>query len=302
MRTTVLILAVVAVSPAAAGDDEEERKRDAVIDRFILADTGRLAGAEAKKATEEFKKLGVESVPALLRGMHKSAKLEHSCPVLMIAKKLTTILLASDDEKLIDLARDEIAAVPKTRHAAPLADLRVRLAIHQNALARRPPIPPKGPGVMTTQALMKAVPKVRGEQLYSVLRELGKRDEKEALTGLSLAAANSRDPEAAKLAREMLDAVLGRESLSALKERMEDGGVEVKRSAIRVARDKHVELTLAVIDRLTDDSPAVRAEARAALRKLSDGKGDFGPEPAATKAQQAEAQKRWKAWWLGRAR
>ncbi|MFO0844123.1 MAG: hypothetical protein U0797_17265 [Gemmataceae bacterium] len=299
MRGAVLILAVVTVSPAAA--DDEEQKRDAVVDRFILADTGRLAGAEAKRATEEFKRLGVEAVPALLRGLHRSAKLEHSCPVLMIAKRLLTVLQGSDDERLVELARDEIAAVPRTRHADALADLRVRLAMHQSALARRPPIPPKGPGVMTTQALMKAVPKVRGEPLYGVLRELGKRDEKEALTGLSLAA-NSRDPEAGRLAREMLDAVLGRESLSALKERLEDGGVEVKRAAIRVARDKHVELTLAVIDRLTDDSPAVRAEARAALRKLSDGKEDFGPEPAATKPQQTEARKRWKAWWLGRAK
>jgi hypothetical protein len=298
MRTIILVLAVVATAPAA-GDDEEQ-KRDAVIDRFILADTGRLAGAEAKKAMEAFDKLGVESVPALLRGLNKSAKIDHSCPVLMIAKKLGKILLASDDEKLVELARDEIGAgLTKSPHARALADLRVRLAIHQNALSRRPPIPPKGPGVMTTQALMKAVPKVRGEQLQSVLRELGKRDEKEALTGLSFAT-NSRDPDAAKLAREMLDAVLGRDSMSAVKERIEEGGVEVKRSAIRVAREKHVGLTLAVIDRLTDDSPAVRAEARAALRKISDGKEDFGPDPAATKAKQVEAQKRWKAWWLER--
>lgn len=301
MRTILLILAVVSVSPAA--EDDEEKKRDAVIDRFILADTGRLAGAEAKKAVEAFKKLGVESVPALLRGLNKSAKLDHSCPVLMIAKKLATILLASDDEKLVEMARDEIGAgLSRSPHAGVLADLRVRLAIHQNALARRPPIPAKGPGVMTTQALMKAVPKVRGEQLYGVLRELGKRDENEALTALSLAASASRDAEAAKLAREMLDARVGRDSLSAIKERMEEGGAEVKRSAIRVARDKHIELTLAVIDRLTDDSPAVRAEARAALKKLSEGKEDFGPEPAATKAERAEARKRWKSWWLGQAK
>lgn len=301
MRTILLILAVVSVSPAA--EDDEEKKRDAVIDRFILADTGRLAGAEAKKAVEAFKKLGVESVPALLRGLNKSAKLDHSCPVLMIAKKLATILLASDDEKLVEMARDEIGAgLSRSPHAGVLADLRVRLAIHQNALARRPPIPAKGPGVMTTLALMKAVPKVRGEQLYGVLRELGKRDENEALTALSLAASASRDAEAAKLAREMLDARVGRDSLSAIKERMEEGGAEVKRSAIRVARDKHIELTLAVIDRLIDDSPAVRAEARAALKKLSEGKEDFGPEPAATKTERAEARKRWKSWWLSQAK
>jgi hypothetical protein len=301
MRAILLALAVVSAATAAEGD--EEAKRDAVIDRFILADTGRLPGPEAKKAVEAFQKLGVESVPALLRGLNKSARLDHSCPVLMIAKKLSTILLASDDEKLVEMARDEIGAgVSRSPHAAALTDLRVRLAIHQNALSRRPPIPPKGPGVMTTASLMKAVPKVRGEPLYAVLRELGKRDEPETLTGLSLAASASRDAEAAKLAREMLDAVVGRESLSMIRERMEEGGVEVKRSAIRVARDRHVGLTLAVIGRLTDDSPAVRAEAREALRKISGGKEDFGPESGATRAKQVEAQKRWKAWWLSQAR
>ncbi len=296
-----LMLLVLLLPAQAKSEEDQEKKRDAIIDRFILADTGRLAGAEAKKAIAEFDKLGVEAVPALIRGLNRSAKLDHTCPVLMISKKLGKILLACDDEKLIEFARDEIGAgLSKTPHAGTLADLRVRLAMHQNALARRPPIPAGGPGKMTTTALMRAIPRVRGEQLQSVLRELGQRDEREALIGLT-SATNHRDPTIAQLARQMLDEHQSRLSISMLEERMKEGASEVKRSAIRVARDKHLELTLAIIDRLTDEQPAVRAEARAALKKLSEGKQDFGPEPNANKEKQREAQRRWREWWLSHA-
>jgi HEAT repeat protein len=65
-----------------------------------------------------------------------------------------------------------------------------------------------------------------------------------------------------------------------------------------VAAARHIDLTLAIIERLTDDNATVRAEARAALKKLSEDREDFGPAVNATKAQQREAQQRWKGWWL----
>src|SRR5947209_2711019 len=84
---------------------EEEDKLDEVIDQFILADTGRLRGAEAKKAVREFDKLGHAAIPALIRGLNKAAKIEYSCPALMITRKLQRLLLASDDVQLLEYAR-----------------------------------------------------------------------------------------------------------------------------------------------------------------------------------------------------
>src|SRR3954453_17342179 len=64
---------------------EEEDKLDDVIDRFILADTGRLKGPEGRKAVQEFEALKSEAIPALIRGVNKAARINHSCPVLMIS-------------------------------------------------------------------------------------------------------------------------------------------------------------------------------------------------------------------------
>src|SRR5437016_2744390 len=80
--------------------DEEEKKLDEIIDRFILFDTGKLAGDEGKKAKEDFDKLGVDATFALIRGLNRAAKLDNSCPALVIAKKLNRILAATDDRDL----------------------------------------------------------------------------------------------------------------------------------------------------------------------------------------------------------
>src|SRR5258708_15721683 len=67
---------------------EEEDDLDAVIDRFILADTGQLTGADAKAALKDFNALGPEAVFALIRGLNRAAVPDQSCPTLVIANKL----------------------------------------------------------------------------------------------------------------------------------------------------------------------------------------------------------------------
>lgn len=278
---------------------EEERRLDDLIDRFMQADIGRLRGLEGRRAVEEFDALKSEAIPALIRGLNRAATIQHSCPVLMISKKLTGLLLASEDPVLLEYARDEIGAgVGRTTHARVLADLRTRVLLRKNALAQRPPIPPGGPAKMSTLELIRAVGVVRGEPLHGVLAELGRRDEKQALIGL-LNAVRSRDPETQKAARAGLDAHLGRLERSFLKEKLEDAHAEIRRAAIRVGVDKDVELVPAILDRLADRDAGVRAEARQALRKLGDGE-DFGPEADAGPAARLEAQKRWQAWWQRR--
>ena len=88
---------------------DEEDQLDKVIDRFMLFDTGQLKGDEGKTALEDFEKLGPEAIPALIRGINRAAVMENSCPTLVIAKKLKTMLAASDDQDLLDFAHDNIA-------------------------------------------------------------------------------------------------------------------------------------------------------------------------------------------------
>jgi HEAT repeat protein len=281
---------------------EEERKIEDIIDRFILADSGRLGGTAGRKAIQEFEKLGAESIPALIRGLNRAAKLNQTCPVLTINKKLTKLLLASDDQVLLEFARDEIGAdVGQTKYASTLKDLRLKVTLRKNALARlgpsKPATPatPKGPAQMSTADLAKAASTARGEALKGVIQELAKRDGKEALAGLTVAA-NSYEADVQKLARESMDASLGRVSTTGLSNHLEDDNVEVRRSAIRVVAAKHPRLVPKIIDRLEDDSAEVRAEARAALKTISKGE-DFGPESNASKSERAEAKKKWRDWW-----
>jgi hypothetical protein len=278
----------------------EEEKLDEIVDRFILADSGKLRGAAAKEAIKAFNALKPEAIPALIRGLNKAARIEHSCPVTTIAKKLERMLMASEDAKLLDYARDEIGAdIGRTRHAAMVQGLRFRVTMRMNALARRPPPPPKAPRSMSTGELVKAVSTLRGPRLKAALTELEGRKGKEVLGGLSLAA-GSYDRDTQKLGRALLDKHLGRLKADAVKARLTDELPEVRRAAIRAIAAKHSDLAGAIIDRVTDDNAGVRAEARQALVKLSGGT-DHGPAPGATKAQREQAQRQWRAWWARRA-
>src|SRR6516165_417078 len=60
--------------------DAEEEKLDQTINRFIAADTGKLQGAEARDAVADFKKVKPEAIPALIRGLNRAARIDHSCP------------------------------------------------------------------------------------------------------------------------------------------------------------------------------------------------------------------------------
>src|SRR5262245_1246911 len=104
---------------------EEENKFEQIIDRFILADTGKLKGPEHKQAMEDFNKLPPESIFALIRGMNKAAKIDHSCPALTIAKRIHKQLRTSNDVDLLTFSRQNIGAgVERSQHADAIKDLR----------------------------------------------------------------------------------------------------------------------------------------------------------------------------------
>ena len=123
---------------------EEEAKIDAVIDKFIQWDIMQPEGGPSfqpkggVEAVRNFEKLGREAIPALIRGLNKAARLEHSCPTLVISKKLLPMLLASEDEELLDYAREMIGAgVGRTSHARVLEDIRLACMKRKNELARK---------------------------------------------------------------------------------------------------------------------------------------------------------------------
>src|SRR6185437_1034381 len=222
---------------------EEEDKLDEIVDRFMLYDIGRLQGADARKALKDFKALGPEAIPALVRGLNRAAQIEHSCPVVVIAQKLGRLLAASDDGELLEFVRDNIGAgVGRTRHAGVLRDLRFGVSQRKNMVARRPKGGPKSPRAMSVSELADAASSERGPRLKVILTELSNRRGKEVLPGLATAA-GSYDKDTQKLGRDLLYAHLARQTEAVVKENLTAEQTEVRKAAVRVVVNKMPRLT-----------------------------------------------------------
>jgi hypothetical protein len=283
---------------------EEEEKLDAIVDRYIQYDIGKLPGKEGAKALKEFKALGREAIPSLVRGLNRAAKIEHSCPVVVIAQKLWRMLAVCEDPELLEYVKDEIGSgVGRTRHEGILKDLRLAVTMRKNALS------PKAPGLkasgsrsgsltprsMSVAQLADAASTERGPRLRSILIELEKRRGPEVGPALANAAA-SYDKEIRKLGRNLLDRYLARQGEAVVKEKLQDELLEMRKSAMRVIAAKMPRLGGELIDLLGDDKEEVRAAAHEALVQLSRGQ-DFGPAADADKEQIAQAQAKWRSWW-----
>jgi hypothetical protein len=287
--------------------DDEEADLDRVIDRFIDSDVGKLRGDEAKKARQEFDTLGQDAIPAMIRGLNKAAKIEGSCPAIIIGKKLSTMLRSSEDLELLEFARENIGAgVGRTRHSGLLQEMRVECMLRKGDLARRgvsertpaslTTSTDKTPRSMTVGELVEAAGKDRGPRLKEVLNELGKRKGGEVTSALGTAAA-SYDTEIRTLARDLLESNLRRQGQEFARERLSDDRAEVRAMAARVAADKGWKLGKELIDLLAEDADtSVRDAAHQALVKMNKGK-DLGPGAKATAAERKDAVARWRDWW-----
>ena len=297
---TVILAALLSADPAAADDaprkpnplapslplltSEEEDHLDKVIDRFMLFDTGQLKGAEGKAALQEFMNLGPEAIPALIRGVNRAAVMDQSCPTLVIAKKLKTMLMASDDQDLLDFAHDNIAAgVERSRRMNVLQDLRVMCMLRRNALARLEERGPKPPRKMTTSELVDAASGERGPRLKQVLTELAQRKGPDVLKGL-VAAAGSGDRDVRQLSLDLMTANLSRQGIDFVQKGLADKSADVRQSAARSAA-KYPSLTGDLIALLADINPDVADAAHRSLVTISDG-DDLGASAPA-----------WQAWW-----
>jgi hypothetical protein len=293
--------------------EEEEDNLDQIIDRFIRADSGKLTGAEANQAVADFKQIGPEGIPALIRGINRAAKIEHSCPAVSIAKKLEGMLQRSKDTELLQFARENIGAgITESAHMGVLKRLRLVCLLRKNAVERElialqgsgpslKGIPPaanekedRGLRGLTITELVEASGKERGQRLKTVLTELGKRRGDEVIGALGTAA-TTYDGEVQRLAVDLLARQLSDLSTKALKKKLQDDRATVRCAAIGEASKRKLHWEADLIERLTDEDTSVRQAARQALVKLAKGP-DFGPKADATESERKEAVRQWQAW------
>ena len=122
-------------SDLADGGDETlvsettENAHDEIVEKFIEFDVGRLTGAEGAKARTDFDRLGAEAIRSLVRGLNKSASIHASCPVMVIASKIETLLRENPDPALLRYALENIGrGVPRNApHSGRLRSLLAQL-------------------------------------------------------------------------------------------------------------------------------------------------------------------------------
>lgn len=266
----------------------EYEKIDAIIERFILADTGKIKGAEAKKALDDFNKLGPEAIFNLIDGFNRAANMESSCPAVIIAKKVNTILTRSDDKQLLIFAKDNLGAgVTAKRHSNVLQDLRFSVLQRQSYLQRRD-LASKGAAKVSAWSLAdleKAIAAASGPQLKTLLIEVEKRNGAKAVDLLAKGLASS-NAEIAKLSQGLLAKNLQHQSGDVLKAMLKHDRREVQLAAAQVVGTKKLRYgaeLIAMIEGARDSE--VAQAARRALVQIAGGV-DHDVDVA-----------RWRAWW-----
>lgn len=276
---------------------EESKHYDDVIERLIQYDIGKLKGAAAKKALEDFNALGVEAIFNLVDGFNRAANMESSCPAVLIARKITMVLNTSEDVKLLGFVKDNLGVgVTAKRHLAVMEDLRVHAQLRRTAVARR--LPPM-PVVPPRPALAKRSIDDLGEMLSkknadvkSIVDELVRRTDPKAMD--LLAAAANDDTSHGKQAQSGLQRWIGKQSATEIGNLMKHSQTIIRKTAAQQA-GKQRSLVPALIDLLSDNETSVAQTARASLMQLSGL--DHGPSPTSSIGEREASVTRWREWW-----
>jgi HEAT repeat protein len=280
----------------------EYEKIDTIIERFIQADTGKLKGDAAKRAVDDFRRLGPESIFNLIDGLNRAANMESSCPAVIIAKKVAGVLATTDDMELLAFAKDNIgAAVTAKRHLDVLKDLQFNILLRKNTLQRRANAQGGSAGgknsvsAMSLSDLEKAAGKERGAQLKAILTEAEKRHGAKAIDVLIKGITNA-DPAITKLSQGLLAKNLRHQDTGVLKAMLKHERRDVRIAAAGAVGARKLPFGSELIGLLQDGDAEVGQAARRALVQISGG-ADYGPAAAADTAQRQAALERWREWW-----
>jgi hypothetical protein len=278
----------------------EEQKFEGIIDRMILADIGKLKGAGAKKALDDFKTLGPEATFHLIDGLNRTANMESSCPAVIIAKKLSAIVLSTNDLQLLAFAKENIGAgVVAKRHLNVMHDLQTRIllrkgTLQRQALAAKTGNNPGKPLSNMTLAELEQAAKQNGPQLKSILLEAEKRQGMKAIDVLQMGIAH-QNSDIVKFSQGLLAKNLTRQSADTLKALLRHNERDIRIAAVDAIGAKKLRFGTELIDLLQDGDADVRQASRRALVQIAGV--DHGPGPNANVDEREAAITRWRAWW-----
>jgi hypothetical protein len=124
-----LVAGAIGQPPLPTPDSDDQRRFDDEVNRFIQFDIGRLQGEAGNRARRDFERLGPEAIPALVRGLNRSAKIYASCPVVVISNKLGEVMDHNRDPAMLQYVADHLGeGVPKSApHIARIQALKNQL-------------------------------------------------------------------------------------------------------------------------------------------------------------------------------
>lgn len=236
---------------------EESKKIDHIIAQFIEYDIGKLKGTAGKKALDDFNRLGPESIFNLIDGLNQAANMQDSCPAVILAKRVGSILRTTEDLELLAYAKATIGSdVTGKRHLGVLKDLQATILFRKADLQRRgiKIAPAKG---TTGPDLQQALASASGPQLQSLVQ---------------------------------------RQTGDVVKSLLKHDRKDVRIAAAQAIGARKLRYGTELIGLLQDANDDVRQAARQALVQISGGL-DHGPMRDASFLDREEAIARWQAWW-----
>jgi HEAT repeats len=303
LRIPVLITALT----LAGGDlsEKENAKLEAVVDRFIRLEMGKLPKSQEQEAKDELYRLGPEAIFALVDGFNRAAAVESSCATVTIGKKIESIVRSTNDIDLITYIRENLGTGLDKSGKRPLPVTNSLRNVQTTCLLRKGEILRKGLTVgqpksqaassMSMSELGKAASRERGEAHKKVLIEVERRQSTETPAILGKAASGA-DAEGRKLAKVLLLKYADKQSPTLLKTLLKHESAEVRAAAARTIGSKDLRYGDELIALLADEDAGVQQAAREALVQISGGM-DFGPQPGASIGARNAAAQKWRQWW-----
>lgn len=290
--------------------EAEIARYEAVVERFIQYDIGKLTKAQGEKAKEEFMRLPPEAIFVLVEGLNRAANMEHSCPAVVIGRKIERIVFATEDVDLLSFIKDNVGAgVKARRHMGVIKTLQVNCIVRKGDLQRQrlaagnapPRVGATLPGAnasanasfakFTPADFLAAAKNEQGLKLKSILAEADKRK----LFDVLVIAAARPETEAKEIGESFLDKHLEQKSGPQLKDLLKHGKPEARAAAAKAIGKRGLHFEKELINLLDDDSAIVQQACHVALVQLARGQ-DFGPAADATPSERTESIRLWRAW------
>jgi hypothetical protein len=285
--------------------EKENAKLEAVVNRFIDLEVGKLPKSEEKKAKDDLYRLGPEAVFVLVEGYNRAAQIDSSCATVTIGAKIERIIRSTDDIDLVLYVRENLGAgvepgkgplpVRNSLRSAQTVCLLRKSELLRKGVTVRPRPESRDVGSMSMSELSKAAARERGDALKKVLTEVERRQDS-ATPAILAKAISGTDAEGRKLAKVLLIKHAEKQSPTALKLLVKHENAEVRAAAARTIGSKGLRYGDELIGLLQDSDASVREAAHAALVQIAGGT-DYGPAPGASVGDRAAATQKWRQWW-----